>query len=300
MHSTESPTLFPPPSRSARAGSAVARTPLWLVAALILGAIFLWVMLTDPSYQVIFAAVIKGVGVTIQVTLISFALAIVLGLIVGLGRVSSRRLTYEAASFYVEIIRGVPMLVLLYYIGFAGAPALISAINFVGMGLRNAGILPGLGEGMASMTVRQMDFTVRVILALSIGYSAFLAEIFRGGIQSIERGQMEAARSLGMTYWQAMRHVILPQAIRRVLPPPGQRLHRHAQGLVTGVRHGRGRHHLPGQSLRRQHLQVLRDLQRGGLFVPGDDHRASAAGAGDREALEGGALTGGSVHTMQD
>ncbi|HSN78562.1 MAG TPA: amino acid ABC transporter permease [Anaerolineae bacterium] len=221
MHSTESPTLFPPPSRSARAGSAVARTPLWLVAALILGAIFLWVMLTDPSYQVIFAAVIKGVGVTIQVTLISFALAIVLGLIVGLGRVSSRRLTYEAASFYVEIIRGVPMLVLLYYIGFAGAPALISAINFVGMGLRNAGILPGLGEGMASMTVRQMDFTVRVILALSIGYSAFLAEIFRGGIQSIERGQMEAARSLGMTYWQAMRHVILPQAIRRVLPPLG-------------------------------------------------------------------------------
>ena len=221
MHSTESPTFAPPPSRSARAGSAVARTPLWLVAALILGAIFLWVMLTDPGYQVIFAAVIQGVGVTIRVTLISFALAIVLGLIVGLGRVSSRRLTYEAASFYVEIIRGVPMLVLLYYIVFAGAPALISAINFVGMGLRNAGILPGLGESMAGMTVRQMDFTVRVILALSIGYSAFLAVIFRGGIQSIERGQMEAARSLGMTYWQAMHHVILPQAIRRVLPPLG-------------------------------------------------------------------------------
>jgi polar amino acid transport system permease protein len=199
----------------------VARTPLWLVAAVILGLIFLWVMLTDPGYQVIFAAVIQGVGVTIRVTLISFALAIVLGLIVGLGRVSSRRLTYEAASFYVEIIRGVPMLVLLYYIVFAGAPALISAINLVGVGLRNAGILPGLGESMASMTVRQMDFTVRVIMALSIGYSAFLAEIFRGGIQSIERGQMEAARSLGMTYWQAMRHVILPQAIRRVLPPLG-------------------------------------------------------------------------------
>jgi polar amino acid transport system permease protein len=87
------------------------------------------------------------------------------------------------------------------------------------MGLRNTGILPGLGESMAGMTVRQMDFTVRVILALNIGHSAFLAEFFRGGIQSIERGQMEAARSLGMTYWQAMRHVILAQAIRRVLPP---------------------------------------------------------------------------------
>ena len=221
MHSTESPMFAPPPSRSARAGSAVARTPLWLVAAVILGVIFLWIMLTDPDYQVIFAAVIKGVGVTIRVTLISFALATALGLIIGLGRVSSRRLIYEASSFYVEIIRGVPMLVLLYYIVFAGAPALISAINLMGVGLRNVGILPGLGESMASMTVRQIDFTARVIMALTIGYSAFLAEIFRAGIQSIERGQMEAARSLGMSYAQAMRHVILPQAIRRVLPPLG-------------------------------------------------------------------------------
>jgi polar amino acid transport system permease protein len=221
MYSTESLPSVPTPHRAPRVGSAWARTPLWLVAAVILGVIFLWVMLTDPGYQVIFAAVIKGVGVTIRVTLISFALATALGLIIGLGRVSSRRLVYEASSFYVEIIRGVPMLVLLYYIVFAGAPALINAINFVGIGLRNAGILPGLGESMASMTVRQIDFTARVIIALTIGYSAFLAEIFRGGIQSIERGQMEAARSLGMSYWQAMRNVILPQAVRRVLPPLG-------------------------------------------------------------------------------
>ena len=221
MHSTELPPITPPPFRSSRAGSVWARTPLWLVAAVILGVIFLWIMLTDPDYQVIFAAVIKGIGVTIRVTLISFALASALGLIIGLGRVSSFRLIYEASSFYVEIIRGVPMLVLLYYIVFAGAPALINAINFVGIGLRNVGILPGLGESMASMTVRQIDFTARVVIALTIGYSAFLAEVFRAGIQSIERGQVEAARSLGMSYWQAMRHVILPQAIRRVLPPLG-------------------------------------------------------------------------------
>ncbi|MFZ2357930.1 MAG: amino acid ABC transporter permease [Anaerolineae bacterium] len=221
MHSSESPPLFPTRSRSARAGSAVARTPIWLVAALILGLIFLWIMLTDPDYQVIVGKILEGIWVTITVTLISFALAIVLGLIVGLGRVSSRRLIYEASSFYVEIIRGVPMLVLLYYIVFAGAPALVGAINLLGVTLRNLGILPGLGDSMADMTVRQVTFTARVIMALSIGYSAFLAEIFRAGIQSIERGQMEAARSLGMSYWQAMRHVILPQAIRRVLPPLG-------------------------------------------------------------------------------
>lgn len=224
MHSTEIVPNIPSPSRAPRAGSVWARTPLWLVAAVILGLVFLWVLLTNPDYEVIFKALLKGVGVTIRVTAISFALALVLGLVVGIARVSSRRLLYELSSFYVEIIRGVPMLVLLYYIVFAGAPAMVSAINFVGATLRNLGILPGLGESMAEMGVRQVDFTMRVIIALTVGYSAFLAEIFRAGIQSIERGQMEAARSLGMTYGQAMRHVILPQAIRRVLPALGNDL----------------------------------------------------------------------------
>ncbi len=221
MHSTETIPTIPNPPRASRAGSVWARTPLWLVAAAVLAVIFLWVLLTDPDYEVIFQAVLQGVGVTIKVTLISFALAVVLGLIVGLARVSTRRLVYEVSSFYVEIIRGVPMLVLLYYVVFAGAPAIVSAINLMGVTLRNLGILPGLGENMAEMGVRQIDFTMRVIIALTIGYSAFLSEIFRAGIQSIERGQTEAARSLGMTYWQSMRHVILPQAIRRVLPPLG-------------------------------------------------------------------------------
>lgn len=221
MHSSETIPTIPNPPRAPRAGSVWARTPLWLVAAVILGIIFLWVMLTDPDYEVILAAVIKGVGVTIQVTLISFALAVVLGLIVGLARVSNRRLTYEAASFYVEIIRGVPMLVLLYYIVFAGAPAMVTGINLLGEALSNVPLLSGPAQAMMDLTVRQISFQSRVIMALTIGYSAFLAEIFRAGIQSIERGQMEAARSLGMSYPQAMRHVILPQAIRRVLPPLG-------------------------------------------------------------------------------
>ncbi|MCB0247869.1 MAG: amino acid ABC transporter permease [Anaerolineae bacterium] len=198
----------------------MARVPFWLIAAMILGLVFLAFMLTDADYRVILAAVSKGIGVTIRVSLIAYAIALVFGLIIGLGRVSSHRIINEIATFYVEIVRGVPMLVLLYYIVFAGAPGLISAINWIGTGMRNAGIVPGLGDSLANMNVRNIDFTIRVILALCIGYSAFLAEIFRGGIQSIERGQMDA-RSLGMSYPQAMRHVILPQAIRRVLPPLG-------------------------------------------------------------------------------
>lgn len=100
---------------SGRAGTrGMARVPFWLIAALILGLIFLVVMLTDADYRVILAAVIKGVGVTVKVTIIAYSAALVLGLIIGLGRVSGRRVINETATFYVEIIRGVPMLVLLY------------------------------------------------------------------------------------------------------------------------------------------------------------------------------------------
>jgi polar amino acid transport system permease protein len=74
---------------------------------------------------------------------------------------------------------------------------------------------------MQEFSIRSISMELRAILALSLGYGAFEAEIFRAGIQSISRGQMEAARSLGMSYGQAMRFIILPQAIRRVLPPLG-------------------------------------------------------------------------------
>ena len=114
-----------------RAGTrGLARVPFWLIAAMILGIIFLAFMLTDADYRVILAAGSKGIGVTIRVSLISYAIALVFGLIIGLGRVSSHRVINEVATFYVEIIRGVPMLVLLYYIVFAGAPGLINAINW--------------------------------------------------------------------------------------------------------------------------------------------------------------------------
>jgi polar amino acid transport system permease protein len=81
--------------------------------------------------------------------------------------------------------------------------------------------LQGALTSLSTLSIRQINTEMRGIFALAIGYGAFEAEIFRAGIQSISRGQMEAARSLGMTYPQAMRYVILPQAIRRVLPPLG-------------------------------------------------------------------------------
>ena len=199
----------------------LARLPYWLLAAILLGILFLWIMLTREGYQVILRAVTQGLWTTIYVTLIAYSLAILVGLVLGLMRVSGNRLWQEIASFYVEIIRGVPMLVIPYYIAFVAAPALVSAINVVGNWLVQTQVLATAGKPLAELQVRNFNFTARAVLALTIGYSAFISEIFRAGIESIGRGQMEAARSLGMSYRQAMRYVILPQAVRNVLPPLG-------------------------------------------------------------------------------
>jgi polar amino acid transport system permease protein len=192
----------------------LSRLPLWLLAALLLAVYFLWIVATDADYRVIFRATVQGMGTTIYVSLIAYAAATLLGLLLGLVRARGGRLLWEVTSFYVEIVRGIPMLVVLYYIAFVGAPALIDALNFVGRPLIQAGV-------MQELSVRQVDFTIRAILALAVGYSAFISEIFRAGIQSVERGQTEAALALGMSDAQAMRRVILPQAVRNVLPPLG-------------------------------------------------------------------------------
>jgi polar amino acid transport system permease protein len=198
----------------------VGRAPYWLLAAIALGLYFLWHVFNDANYIIIFNAVITGVGNTLWVTLVAYTGALVIGLMIGLMRVARSRVLFEITSFYVEIVRGVPMLVLLYYIAFVGAPGLVDAINWFGAGLSQLG-LATIGAPLAAFSVRNLDFAARAILALIIGYSAFISEIFRAGIESIERGQTEASLSLGMSRWQTMRHVILPQAIRRVLPPLG-------------------------------------------------------------------------------
>lgn len=207
------------PSRHA-AYTVLERTPYWLLAAILLGILFAWHIQTDETYNVIFRTVSKGVWVTVWVTIVSYSGAMLLGLLVALARGSRRRLVYEIATFYVEIVRGVPMLVLLLYIAFVVAPALVNSLNWLGGQLGAVG-LGALGAPLAEFRVRDLDYAARAIIALVIAYSAFLSEIFRAGIESIERGQIEAAYSLGMSRWQALRLVVLPQAIRRVLPPLG-------------------------------------------------------------------------------
>ncbi len=213
-----------PASRESRllpATNWLVRLPYWLLAAILLAILFLWVMLTQESYTVILQAVSKGVWVTVYVTLIAYLLAMGFGLLIGLMRVSGSRAAREVSTFYVEIVRGVPMLVILYYIAFVGVPPLVAGVNWLGSLLQGMPVMAQLGAPLANLQVRDVNFTARAIIALTIGYSAFISEIFRAGIESIGRGQMEAARSLGMSRGQAMRYVILPQAVRNVLPPLG-------------------------------------------------------------------------------
>jgi polar amino acid transport system permease protein len=195
----------------------LSRLPFWLLGALLIAVFAFWTILSNEDYYTIFYAVSKGLWTTIYVSVIAYCASLLLGLVLCLMRVSNNRVLQEFSSFYVEIIRGVPMLVLLYFISFVGAPALINALNWLGRPLIGAGIFN-------EINVRQVDFIARAILALTIGYSAFISEVLRAGIESIEKDQREAAQTEGANYWQTMRFILLPQAIRNVLPALGNEL----------------------------------------------------------------------------
>ncbi|MEA1979305.1 MAG: amino acid ABC transporter permease [Chloroflexota bacterium] len=194
--------------------------PWWFVA-LILIAIFAGLMIyNNENYRDAFNFIRIGLNVTIEVSLISYAIALVIGLLAGLGRISRNVLIKNAARLYVELIRGIPMLVLIFFIALVGVPIIVDSINSFGLWLGAKG-LTGASAAFALFSNQSIPMKVRAIVALSVTYGAFLAEIFRAGIQSIGRGQTEAARSLGMSYGQAMRFIILPQAVRNVLPALG-------------------------------------------------------------------------------
>lgn len=177
----------------------------WLVAAVAGLLIALIVWRADPFLD-IFLFVRDGVGVTIILTLSSFGLILIVGLLGGLGRIAKNPVVHLVASLYVEIVRGIPLLVQLIWWYFA-APVVIQAL--------------GTALHISALAEYRANAILLAIIGLVVCYGAYMSEIFRAGILSIHRGQMEAARSLGMNYFQAMRYVILPQAMRVVLPPVG-------------------------------------------------------------------------------
>ena len=196
----------------------LSRLPWWLLIILLLGVILTISISTNELYSTIYGRVAVGIVVTLFVAVVAYAAALIIGLIVALGRVSKNPITYNLSTLYVQIIRGVPILVQIFYSAFVLTPAIMNLIN--GLGHLLAPIL-GAENALTLTNAQDVPMLARVMIALAIAYGGFEAETFRGVIESIGRGQMEAARSLGMSYFQAMRVIILPQAIRRVLPPLG-------------------------------------------------------------------------------
>jgi polar amino acid transport system permease protein len=206
------------------ATSKLEKWPWWALILALLAVIIIFSIFTSTIYRDAFNFIREGIVTTIRVTVIAYSLSLVGGLFLGLGRVSKNVLYYNFSTLYVEVMRGIPMLVIILYGAFVVVPLSLDLINRLGTWMVGLAPLAGLGRTFQQVDIQQVDMSVRAIAGLAMGYAAFEAEVFRGGIQSIERGQMEAARSLGMTYIQAMRYVILPQALRRVLPPLGNDL----------------------------------------------------------------------------
>lgn len=140
-----------------------------------------------------FPLLLVGAGVTIKITALSVALGVVIGLFVGIARISRIKILRVLAAIYVDFFRGTPLLVQIFLVYFA----------------------------LPVITGQRVDPFVAAIGSCGINSGAYVAEIFRAGIQSVDKGQMEAGRSLGMTWVQTMRYIIVPQAFKRVIPPLG-------------------------------------------------------------------------------
>ena len=184
--------------------------PWWLLVALGLAAWWVASIWGDPFYAGLAATLAKGVRVTLFVTAVAFTLASLIGLGLALMSLSRWVVVRQVARFYVEIVRGVPILVLLLYVAFVLAPALVALANWA---------LGPIGAG--PVRTRDVPLLWRAVIALTIGYSAFIAEVFRAGLLSVDAGQIEAAKALGLRPRHRFRHVVLPQAIRTILPPLG-------------------------------------------------------------------------------
>jgi len=140
-----------------------------------------------------FPLLLMGAGVTVQITVLSVGFGLLIGMFVGIARLATIWPVKMLAAVYVDFIRGTPLLVQIFLIYFA-LPLIVG---------------------------QRIDPFIAAITACSVNSGAYVAEIFRGGIQSIDKGQMEAGRSLGMTWGQTMRYIILPQAFKRIIPPLG-------------------------------------------------------------------------------
>ncbi|GLS85446.1 amino acid ABC transporter [Cypionkella aquatica] len=184
--------------------------PWWLVALGGIGLVLFYQIWASEVYSSAMRLLAKGIWLTVFVTVVAFAMACVLGLLLAVAGMSRFRAVRQVARFYIEVVRGVPIMVLLLYVAFVLAPGVIYGWNWL------TGPL-----GFEPLRTRDFPLLGRAVLALTLAYSAFLAEVFRAGLQAVDKGQIEAAQALGLSGWQRFRFVVFPQAFRMILPPLG-------------------------------------------------------------------------------
>lgn len=194
--------------------------PWWAFFMVAVGIFVAVSIASDDVYSNIFNQLKDGVRVTLIVTFSSYTAALIIGAVIGIIRSTKPQprpgfrdgilsflhmVLYNVTTVYVEVLRGLPIVTVLLIGAFIITPEIRDYLE----------------------TTFNIDVQIRgmsmetAIIALSLAYGAFLSEVFRAGIQSVDRGQIEAAKALGLTSWQTMRHVIMPQAFRRILPPLG-------------------------------------------------------------------------------
>lgn len=184
--------------------------PWWLVILVVTGAFLFWKMATSEVYSAALSGLSKGIWITVSVAVVAYLGACLLGLMLAVMALSRYVVLRQIARLYVEVMRGIPIIVLLLYVAFVLTPAVIWLVN--------QGLEP---LGLPEWRTRDVPLLARAVIALMLAYSAFLAEVFRGGLQAVDKGQTEAAKALGLNGWQRFRHVSFPQAFRMILPPLG-------------------------------------------------------------------------------
>lgn len=184
--------------------------PWWLVVLALAGAYAFGQALTSEVHAQVLSVLSQGIGITLLVTVSGFAGASALGLLLAVGGLSRFLVVRQVVKFYIEVIRGIPIIVLLLYVAFAGVPLMVEAWNAL------TGPL-----GLEPVRTRDISLLWRAVTALVLAYSAFLAEVFRAGIVAVDPGQIEAAKALGLNGWLRFRLIVAPQAFRTILPPYG-------------------------------------------------------------------------------
>jgi len=201
----------------------------WLILFILLDIYIIYLISNNKEVYDVWVYVLPGLNATIRITVISFLLAVIIGLVLAFGRISKNLIIYNISTFYVEIFRGLPLLVIILLFNFVVTPAIVDVV--VGPTPEEGARIPFLDDliqrligvdperiPITVLRTRDIDSELRIVLAFAVTYGAFMSEVFRAGIQSIGKGQVEAGRSLGMTYIQVMLYIVLPQAIRNVLP----------------------------------------------------------------------------------